>query len=415
MRGKHTGVLAILLAAWILAGCSLSSGSSAGPTQPSPAATAQPQPAAEPLAVSVSPERSCYQQLYDQPDNPNWALYAEMTITNHTDQPLTIETIFLYPNHQFYGEDASTPVLLPEDATVTLRETGLWELHADQLSLDSCPVRETWPFGENQLDFSSGTGSRTVTNRKYIYPRRNGYDHRLADGSVYAGLYDICWGFQLLWDGHCPQRNGWGTFQPSAGDIDNIQVAESLSRFLESSRLLLWLTPSAFVGMDNANALQSNEEIYRAASAAILYLTAQGQIQPLTYQSGVPCYSQEVFEKVLLEMFGQHWDCTGLLQTVQTEKQEEEAIPVQYTLTDVAYSVAVLSQQDSGSLYGGTPESAVDPMSETVVSLTYYAPSAAQADTTLSIPGDRPYKITMRRNSSWEYLPFCFLGIEQMV
>lgn len=100
---------------------------------------------------------------------------------------------------------------------------------------------------------------------------------------------------------------------------------------------------------------------------------------------------------------------------MQTEKQEEEAIPVQYTLTDVAYSVAVLSQQDSGSLYGGTPESAVDPMSETVVSLTYYAPSAAQADTTLSIPGDRPYKITMRRNSSWEYLPFCFLGIEQMV
>ena len=153
MRGKHTGVLAILLAAWILAGCSLSSGSSAGQTQPSPAATAQPQPAAEPLAVSVSPERSCYQQLYDQPDNPNWALYAEMTITNHTDQPLTIETIFLYPNHQFYGEDASTPVLLPEDATVALRETGLWELHADQLSLDSCPVRETWPFGENQLDF----------------------------------------------------------------------------------------------------------------------------------------------------------------------------------------------------------------------------------------------------------------------
>ena len=63
MRGKHTGVLAILLAAWILAGCSLSSGSSAGQTQPSPAATAQPQPAAHPLAVSVSPERSCYQQV----------------------------------------------------------------------------------------------------------------------------------------------------------------------------------------------------------------------------------------------------------------------------------------------------------------------------------------------------------------
>mgnify|MGYP000253900765 FL=1 len=124
-------------------------------THSSPSSTAQPRPTAEPLAVSVSPERSCYQQLYDQPDNPNWALYAEITITNYTDQPLTIETIFLYPNHQFYGEDASTPVLLPEDAIVALRETGLWELHADQISLDSCPVHETWPFGENQLEFYS--------------------------------------------------------------------------------------------------------------------------------------------------------------------------------------------------------------------------------------------------------------------
>ena len=415
MSGKHTGVLAILLAAWILAGCSLSSGSSAGQTQPSPAATAQPQPAAEPLAVSVSPERSCYQQLYDQPDNPNWALYAEMTITNHTDQPLTIETIFLYPNHQFYGEDASTPVLLPEDATVALRETGLWELHADQLSLDSCPVRETWPFGENQLDFPLELeAGQSRTGNIYI-PGGTDMTTGLPMAPYTLDFMTSVGDFSYYGMAIAPNGNFWGTFQPSAGDIDNIQVAESLSRFLESSRLLLWLTPSAFVGMDNASALQSNEEIYRAASAAILYLTAQGQIQPLTYQSGVPCYSQEVFEKVLLEMFGQHWDCTGLLQTVQTEKQEEEAIPVQYTLTDVAYSVAVLSQQDSGSLYGGTPESAVDQMSETVVSLTYYAPSSAQADTTLSIPGDRPYKITMRRNSSWEYLPFCFLGIEQMV
>lgn len=153
MRRKHSRMMAIILSTIILAGCSNSSHLSVSQTHSSPSATAQPRPTAEPLAVSVSPERSCYQQLYDQPDNPNWALYAEITITNYTDQPLTIETIFLYPNHQFYGEDASTPVLLPEDAIVALRETGLWELHADQISLDSCPVHETWPFGENQLEF----------------------------------------------------------------------------------------------------------------------------------------------------------------------------------------------------------------------------------------------------------------------
>ena len=106
MRRKHSRMMAIILSTIILAGCSNSSHLSVSQTHSSPSATAQPRPTAEPLAVSVSPERSCYQQLYDQPDNPNWALYAEITITNYTDQPLTIETIFLYPNHQFYGEDA---------------------------------------------------------------------------------------------------------------------------------------------------------------------------------------------------------------------------------------------------------------------------------------------------------------------
>ena len=113
--------LFLLLAALVLTGCSPSAGLPAGQTSPPPAAAAQPQPAAEPLAVSVSPERSCYQQLYDQPEDPNWALYAEITVTNQTDEPLSIETIYLYPNHQFYGEAASTPYLLPEAATVALR------------------------------------------------------------------------------------------------------------------------------------------------------------------------------------------------------------------------------------------------------------------------------------------------------
>lgn len=170
MRRKHSRMMAIILSTIILAGCSNSSHLSVSQTHSSPSATAQPRPTAEPLAVSVSPERSCYQQLYDQPDNPNWALYAEITITNYTDQPLTIETIFLYPNHQFYGEDASTPVLLPEDAIVALRETGLWELHADQISLDSCPVNETWPFGKISWNFLWSWKQDNHKPEIYIFP-----------------------------------------------------------------------------------------------------------------------------------------------------------------------------------------------------------------------------------------------------
>ena len=78
--------------------------------------------------------------------------------------------------------------------------------------------------------------------------------------------------------------------------------------------------------MESKSTLAADDTIYHAVSATILYLTAQSKIQPLVYQSGIPYYSQEVFEKVLLEMFGQHLDCTGLLQPVQIETHEEEAL-----------------------------------------------------------------------------------------
>ena len=165
--------------------------------------------------------------------------------------------------------------------------------------------------------------------------------------------------------------------------------------------------------MESKSTLAADDTIYHAVSATILYLTAQGKIQPLVYQSGIPYYSQEVFEKVLLEMFGQHLDCTGLLQPVQIETHEEEAIPIKYPLAGAAYRVTLLSQQDSSSLYAGAPESAAAPSSEATVSLTYYLPSSAQVGEILFMPGERPYRISVQSNVSWEYLPFCFLGIEQ--
>jgi len=158
-----------------------------------------------------------------------------------------------------------------------------------------------------------------------------------------------------------PSGKGWGTYKTSAGRIENIQAAEHLARFLEDSQLLLWLAPSTFVAMESKSTLAADDTIYHAVSATILYLTAQSKIQPLVYQSGIPYYSQEVFEKVLLEMFGQHLDCTGLLQPVQIETHEEEAIPIKYPLAGAAYRVTLLSQQDSSSLYAGTPESAAAP------------------------------------------------------
>lgn len=337
--------------------------------------------------------------------------YAQKTSTCDQYDQLTLQD--LHPNHQFYGEDASTPVLLPEDAIVALRETGLWELHADQISLDSCPVNETWPFGENQLEFPLELeAGQSQTGNIYI-PGGTDMTTGLPMAPYTLDVRTSMGDFSYYGMAIAPSGNGWGTYKTSAGRIENIQAAEHLARFLEDSQLLLWLAPSTFVAMESKSTLAADDTIYHAVSATILYLTAQGKIQPLVYQSGIPYYSQEVFEKVLLEMFGQHLDCTGLLQPVQIETHEEEAIPIKYPLAGAAYRVTLLSQQDSSSLYAGTPESAAAPSSEATVSLTYYLPSSAQVGEILFMPGERPYRISVQSNVSWEYLPFCFLGIEQ--
>lgn len=315
-----------------------------------------------------------------------------------------------------YLEDATLPQAL-EYAQKTSTcdqydQLTLQDLHK-VLNEYSCPVNETWPFGENQLEFPLELeAGQSQTGNIYI-PGGTDMTTGLPMAPYTLDVRTSMGDFSYYGMAIAPSGNGWGTYKTSAGRIENIQAAEHLARFLEDSQLLLWLAPSTFVAMESKSTLAADDTIYHAVSATILYLTAQGKIQPLVYQSGIPYYSQEVFEKVLLEMFGQHLDCTGLLQPVQIETHEEEAIPIKYPLAGAAYRVTLLSQQDSSSLYAGTPESAAAPSSEATVSLTYYLPSSAQVGEILFMPGERPYRISVQSNVSWEYLPFCFLGIEQ--
>lgn len=72
------------------------------------------------------------------------------------------------------------------------------------------PCKRNLAIRGKSAGISFGVGSRTITNRKYIYSRRNGYDHRLADGTLYAGCQNVYGRFQLLRHGHCAQRKWLG-------------------------------------------------------------------------------------------------------------------------------------------------------------------------------------------------------------
>ena len=163
MRRKHSRMMAIILSTIILAGCSNSSHLSVSQTHSSPSATAQPRPTAEPLAVSVSPERSCYQQLYDQPDNPNWALYAEITITNYTDR----NNLFVSkPSVLWRGCIDAGPVARGCDRSTAGNRALGTSCGSDIVRL--LPCTRNLAIRGKSAGISFGVGSRTITNRKYI-------------------------------------------------------------------------------------------------------------------------------------------------------------------------------------------------------------------------------------------------------
>lgn len=364
--------------------------------------------------ISVSPAYSRYLSPYDAPDNPNWALYAEITLTNYTSSPVTVENIYLYPNHMFYGEKPSTPVSLPKDATVELRDTSLWELNASQMQLDSCPVSEEWDFGSTQLSLPLNIApGQSVTGNVYI---PGGVDMTTAlpmapytlDVQTSLG-YSSYYGMAIA-----PSGNMWGLYNQTTGKVDNVSGVQDFKQFLEDSQLLLWLKSSMFTSDSlSSDSNTPTQDIYRMASAILKYLTEKGGVEPSVIHEGT-YYSQDVFENVLYELTGLHWDCSGLVKTVETDGQELSVIPIWDVATDVFYSLSIQSQQDmSGSVTNTSETAGVTSESATVV-LTYYAPSAYNQGTSLSLPGERPYQINYVSNSFWKYIPFCISGIEQL-
>lgn len=409
---RKTKVLAVLLSACVLAGCT----ASASPTATPSSATAEADFLGPPVALSVSPAHSVYQTAYESPDNPNWAFYAEITLTNQTDESVRVETVTLCPNHRFYGEAPSTPVQLPQDAVVELRDTSLWELNASRMTLESCPVVQEWAFGEDQLDFpfdlapgESRTGTvylpggvdltTALPTAEYLLDAETSVGHISYSGMAIA-----------------PSGNLWGLYTPTAGRVEDPITAQEFCAFLEDSQLLLWLDPDTLLADSGAETgvLPPTDELCRAASVLLTYLTDQGQVTPVVCQSGIAFYAQDVWETVLYELTGRAWDCSGLAQTVQADGEECSAVPLWYAATNVSYSLSIESQRSQTGMDLATPESADGALGEITVAPTYEFPAPSDPETGLTLPGARPWRIGFARNASWQYLPFCLAGIEQL-
>ena len=212
-----------------------------------------------------------------------------------------------------------------------------------------------------------------------------------------------------------PSGNMWGLYNQTTGKIDNANVAQDFKQFLEGSQLLLWLNSSMLTNdAASSDSITPTQEIYRMTSVVLDYLAEEGLVEPSIVQEGTRYYSQDVFETVLYELTGFHWDCSGLLKSVETDGQELNAIPIWDTATDVYYSLSIQSQQDTSGSVTNTSETAGVTSGSATAVLTYYVPSASNQGANLSMPGARPYQINYVANSTWKYIPFCISGIEQL-
>lgn len=318
----------------------------------------------------------------------------------------------------FSHEGPAEPELRPTDLCVQLPNTGVWERNSYEVWWEGALECELWAFGENQLSFpltleagEARTGTVYFAGGRDISTGLPMENYRL-DLATSLGNYSR-YGMALA-----PSENFFGTYIPTSDWIASPETARALSDFLEDSQILLWIDASC-LRAETDSSTQSNDtvftatdDVYRAASALILYLAKEGRVQPLACQSNTQYYSQEVFETVLYEVSGQHWDCSSLLQSVQTDTQKISAIPLWFTATDVAYSLSVTALSESMENYN-TPETASTPMQMATVLPTYYAPSASKSDTYLSMPGGRPFHVSFFLNDSYTYIPFCLVRKER--
>ena len=200
MRRKHSRMMAIILSTIILAGCSNSSHLSVSQTHSSPSATAQPRPTAEPLAVSTI-RPAGQSQLGSLCRNNNHQLYRS---ASHDRNNLFVSK----PSVLWRGCIDAGPVARGCDRSTAGNRALGTSCGSDIVRL--LPCTRNLAIRGKSAGISFGVGSRTITNRKYIYSRRNGYDHRLADGTLYAGCQNVYGRFQLLRHGHCAQRKWLG-------------------------------------------------------------------------------------------------------------------------------------------------------------------------------------------------------------
>lgn len=210
MRRKHSRMMAIILSTIILAGCSNSSHLSVSQTHSSPfchcSAATDGRTArslsftrAELLSATIRPAGQS--QLGSLCRNNNHQLYRS---ASHDRNNLFVSK----PSVLWRGCIDAGPVARGCDRSTAGNRALGTSCGSDIVRL--LPCKRNLAIRGKSAGISFGVGSRTITNRKYIYSRRNGYDHRLADGTLYAGCQNVYGRFQLLRHGHCAQRKWLG-------------------------------------------------------------------------------------------------------------------------------------------------------------------------------------------------------------
>ncbi|MDD4849858.1 MAG: hypothetical protein PHO10_04065 [Gemmiger sp.] len=361
--------------------------------------------AGAPVELRVLPQKSCYDSEPGLPEDLDYCLglFAEVELSNTTDQAVTVEQMVGTPNSLLYGESPSPATLLPEDTQVALHDLLLWELYYTGVKLKEIPVVGQWDFGAQQLTFPLELApGQTVTGNVY-FPGGYREPTGLPMAEYAIDMVTSVGTFTTAGMVTAPS-NKRDSYGQTGEVICDATLARAVANYMNESQILLWVD-SVALREASESAPTPTEKLYRAVSQMLVWLTEQGAVTPAVQAEHTLYYRAEEYETVAEELLGLQCDFSALAVEIPSETGTQTAVPLWHATEDHSYAVTSTALKDTFLIADfATPETADGPLYEAQFVQTLYAPSAVD-DNVLCMEG-LPHTLYFTKNKTYQYCPY---------
>lgn len=321
-----------------------------------------------PLSLTMSDENSRFSLLLESTDDSFRALYADVTLENHTQQTITVQQIAQVAGLA-YGDSIGTAETVPADTILATDEA------------------DTWMFGEQQLTLPLTLQPGEIVHGSLYCP--GGYDEYspvqtyLLEAETSVGRISYRGIVQAL------STKTMERTQPQAV-IDDADKAQRLSVDLNTSQILQWVDSVQLREAAEA-APNVSDGLHRMVSQLALYLTRQGVIAPVAVENDFAFYDVALLNELAKELTGLQVDFDALTQPLASG---EQGVPLQYACAACEESVTVFSLQK---------DSDADKIPSYTVYLQRTAPAPGKADETVFLS---PCILQCAYDSNAQYWPW---------